>query len=194
MQEGKELFLIERYLIGVGVYPNHGLNYETLRRAADTAMYRIKADTKGGAALFNSEMGGMTVHMAQEQRLRLAVRDGHLCCAFQPKVDMRTVEVAGVEALIRLRDADGVTCAGRIAQLQPQPQLQPRAQPPQQSQPQAQTTSLDPNRFKLLRWPLDPAAPDPSRRYPSPRRVSASLRQHLDSGSGSQARSLARRR
>ncbi len=50
----------------------------------------------------------MTLRMAQEQRLRLAVRDGHFCCAFQPKVDMRTEEVAGVEALIRLRDADGV--------------------------------------------------------------------------------------
>jgi EAL domain-containing protein (putative c-di-GMP-specific phosphodiesterase class I) len=50
----------------------------------------------------------MTVRMAQEQRLRLAVRDGRFCCAFQPKVDMRTQEVAGVEALIRLRDEDGL--------------------------------------------------------------------------------------
>jgi cyclic di-GMP phosphodiesterase Gmr len=115
LQELKEPFLIEGYeiltsaSIGVSVYPDHGLSYETLRRAADTAMYRIKGDTKGGAALFNSEMGrDMTVHMAQEQRLRLAVRDGAFCCAFQPKVDMRTEEVAGVEALIRLRDADGV--------------------------------------------------------------------------------------
>jgi hypothetical protein len=40
------------------------------------------------------------------------------------------------------------------------PQLQPQAQPRQQPQP----TSLDPNRFKLLRRPLDPAAPDPPRR------------------------------
>jgi c-di-GMP phosphodiesterase Gmr len=46
--------------------------------------------------------------MAQEQRLRLAVRDGRFCCAFQPKVDIRTQEIVGVEALIRLRDAEGV--------------------------------------------------------------------------------------
>jgi EAL domain-containing protein (putative c-di-GMP-specific phosphodiesterase class I) len=45
--------------------------------------------------------------MAQEQRLRLAVRDGRFCCAFQPKVDIRSQEVVGVEALIRLRDEDG---------------------------------------------------------------------------------------
>jgi diguanylate cyclase (GGDEF)-like protein len=113
--ELKEPFLIEGYeiltsaSIGVSVYPDHGLNYEMLRRAADTAMYRIKGAAKGGAALFDSDMGrDMTVRMAQEQRLRLAVRDGHFCCAFQPKVDMHTEEVVGVEALIRLRDADGV--------------------------------------------------------------------------------------
>ena len=115
LQELKEPFLIEGYeiltsaSIGVSVYPDHGLNYEMLRRAADTAMYRIKGAAKGGAALFDSDMGrDMTVRMAQEQRLRLAVRDGRFCCAFQPKVDMRTQEVAGVEALIRLRDDDGV--------------------------------------------------------------------------------------
>ena len=80
-----------------------------LRRAADTAMYRIKAGAKGGAALFDIDMGrDMSVRMAQEQRLRLAVRDGRFCCAFQPKVDIRTQEIVGVEALIRLRDEDGV--------------------------------------------------------------------------------------
>jgi DNA helicase HerA-like ATPase len=47
-------------------------------------------------------------------------------------------------------------------QLQPQAQPQPQSPPP--AQPQSQPTTLDPNRFKLLRRPLDPAAPDPQRR------------------------------
>ena len=72
--------------IGVSVYPDHGLNYEALRRAADTAMYRAKEASKGAAALFDTDMGrAMAVRMAQEQRLRLAVRDGRFCCAFQPR-------------------------------------------------------------------------------------------------------------
>jgi cyclic di-GMP phosphodiesterase Gmr len=115
LQELKEPFLIEGFeiltsaSIGVSVYPDHGLNYEMLRRAADTAMYRIKTGAKGGAVLFDSDMGRtMAARMAQEQRLRLAVRDGRFCCAFQPKVDIRTQEIVGVEALIRLRDAEGV--------------------------------------------------------------------------------------
>jgi diguanylate cyclase (GGDEF)-like protein len=115
LHELKEPFLIEGYeiltsaSIGISVYPDHGMNYETLRRAADTAMYRVKKESKGAAALFDADMGrAMTMRMAREQRLRLAVRDGRFCCAFQPKVDIRTQDVVGVEALIRLRDEDGV--------------------------------------------------------------------------------------
>jgi c-di-GMP phosphodiesterase Gmr len=114
LKELKEPFLIEGYeiltsaSIGVSVHPDHGLSYEALRRAADTAMYRVKAGAKGAAALFDSDMGrAMSTRMALEQRLRLAVRDARFCCAFQPKVDLRTQDVVGVEALIRLRDEDG---------------------------------------------------------------------------------------
>jgi c-di-GMP phosphodiesterase Gmr len=115
IKELREPFLIEGYevltsaSIGVSAYPDHGLSYEALRRAADTAMYRVKEATKGAAAMFDTDMGrAMATRVAQEQRLRLAVRDGRFCCAFQPKVDIRTQEVVGVEALIRLRDEDGV--------------------------------------------------------------------------------------
>jgi c-di-GMP phosphodiesterase Gmr len=113
--ELKAPFLIEGFEIltsasvGVSIHPDHGNSYEALRRSADTAMYQVKERVKGGAALFDAEMArALTARMAQEQRLRLAIRDRRFCCAFQPKVDIRTQEVVGVEALIRLRDEDGV--------------------------------------------------------------------------------------
>jgi c-di-GMP phosphodiesterase Gmr len=115
MKDLKEPFFIEQFEIftsasmGLSIYPDHGHTYEILRRNADTAMYRVKAEAKGGVALFNADMGcSITARMAQEQRLRLAVRDNRFSCAFQPKVDLRTQEVVGLEALIRLRDDDGV--------------------------------------------------------------------------------------
>jgi EAL domain-containing protein (putative c-di-GMP-specific phosphodiesterase class I) len=46
--------------------------------------------------------------MKIEQSLRLAILEKRFCCAFQPKVDIRTQAVTGVEALVRLRDDDGV--------------------------------------------------------------------------------------
>jgi cyclic di-GMP phosphodiesterase Gmr len=120
----KEPFFIEQFEIftsasmGLSVYPDHGQTYEILRRNADTAMYRVKAEAKGGVALFDADMGcSVNARMAQEQRLRLAVRDNRFSCAFQPKVDLRTQKVIGLETLIRLRDDDGVIPAGDFIEL-----------------------------------------------------------------------------
>ena len=77
--------------VGVSLYPDHGSDYETLRRNADAAMYRAKGASKGGAVYFDSDVGRlMTSRMEQEHRLRLAIRDQQFRCAFQPKVDLRT--------------------------------------------------------------------------------------------------------
>jgi cyclic di-GMP phosphodiesterase Gmr len=110
----KQPFLIDGFeiftsaSIGVSLYPEHGHDYEALRRNADTAMYRAKADVKGGASFFDLTMGrAVTARMEREQRLRLAIRDRQFYCAFQPKVDMRTHEVVGLEALVRWRDGNG---------------------------------------------------------------------------------------
>jgi c-di-GMP phosphodiesterase Gmr len=94
--------------IGVSVHPDHGLTYEELRRNADSAMYRAKGEAKGNAVYFDLNMGrAITARMELEQRLRLAIRDRRFCCAFQPKVDIRSGETVGFETLVRWRDDEG---------------------------------------------------------------------------------------
>lgn len=94
--------------IGISIYPEHGRSYETLRRSADTAMYKAKNVSKGRAVVFNPEMGkAAAARVEAEQRLRLAIRDRKFCCAFQPKVDINTHDVVGFEALVRWRDENG---------------------------------------------------------------------------------------
>ena len=103
--EGFEVFTSAS--IGVSVYPEHGGNYEELRRNADSAMYRAKSGTKGAAAFFDRNMGrSVTARMELEQRLRLAIRDCEFSCAFQPKVDIRSQEIVGFETLVRWFDDD----------------------------------------------------------------------------------------
>ncbi len=103
--EGFEIFATAS--MGVCVYPDHGGDYETLRRNADSAMYRAKAE-KTGVVFFNDALGhALSKRMELEQRLRLAIRDRQFFCAFQPKVDIRSHEVKGLEALIRWRDSFG---------------------------------------------------------------------------------------
>ncbi|MET0674281.1 MAG: EAL domain-containing protein [Bradyrhizobium sp.] len=95
--------------IGVSLYPEHGTSYDVLRQNADIAMYRVKNTSKGEAAFFDASMEREALaRMKIEQSLRLAILEKRFCCAFQPKVDIRTQAVKGVEALVRLRDDDGV--------------------------------------------------------------------------------------
>lgn len=94
---------------GISLYPEHGRSFDTLRQNADIAMYRVKSATKGAAAMFDVAMEREALErMAIEQALRQAILDKRFCCAFQPKVDIRTRDVKGIEALVRLRDDDGV--------------------------------------------------------------------------------------
>jgi len=95
--------------IGVSLYPEHGRSYEVLRQNADIAMYRVKNGSKGGAAFFDAGMEREALaRMKIEQSLRLAILEKRFCCAFQAKVDIRTKDVKGIEALVRLRDDEGV--------------------------------------------------------------------------------------
>ncbi len=104
--DGLEIF--SSASIGVSLHPEHGLDYATLRRNADRAMYQVKRETKGAAALFHRDLQDSEAErVLGEQRLRMAIQDRHFRCAFQPKVDINTEEVVGVEALVRLLDEDG---------------------------------------------------------------------------------------
>jgi len=114
LQELKQPFHIEAFEVftsaslGVSIFPEHGTSFDELRRNADHAMYRAKGHLKGGAVYFDVGMGEkIAAKMELEQRLRLAIRDGKFCCAFQPKVDIHSQEVIGFETLVRWRDEAG---------------------------------------------------------------------------------------
>ncbi|MDP1581952.1 MAG: EAL domain-containing protein [Bradyrhizobium sp.] len=105
--DGSEVFASTS--IGISLYPEHGRSYDLLRQNADIAMYRVKNDGKGSAAFFDSSMEREALaRMKVEQSLRLAILEKRFCCAFQTKVDIRTQDIKGIEALVRLRDDEGV--------------------------------------------------------------------------------------
>ncbi|MDU3126855.1 MAG: EAL domain-containing protein [Bradyrhizobium sp.] len=105
--DGAEVFASAS--VGVSLFPEHGASYDVLRQNADLAMYRVKNSDKGTLAFFSSAMEHEALaRMKVEQSLRLAILEKRFCCAFQAKVDIRTEEIKGIEALVRLRDNEGV--------------------------------------------------------------------------------------
>lgn len=95
--------------IGIALFPSHGRDYETLRRNADTAMYRAKQTSKGGVGFFSHSLGKMAAErMSLESRLRMAVQNNEFRCALQAKVDLREQTIIGFESLVRWVDDKGI--------------------------------------------------------------------------------------
>lgn len=88
--------------VGISLYPNDGLDSDTLIKNADAAMYQAKA--KGGAnyQFFHHDMNiNATERQFIEQNLRRALERNELMLHYQPKVDLKTRVITGVEALLR---------------------------------------------------------------------------------------------
>lgn len=88
--------------LGVSVYPAHGNDAESLLRRADTAMYCAKDKGENRYEMYTVEMEKEFIsRLTIEQELRQAIKDNNLYLHYQPKVDIKTGEMLGVEALIR---------------------------------------------------------------------------------------------
>ena len=90
--------------IGLAVMPNHGDDIDTLMARADIAMYTAKSSGMGlatySAADAHAEHGSGRLMLLGDLRRALDV-DDQLHMHYQPKIDLRTGEVIGLEALLR---------------------------------------------------------------------------------------------
>jgi diguanylate cyclase (GGDEF)-like protein len=87
--------------IGIALYPDHADDQARLLRCADVAMYAAKQQG-GGVASYDREKDDNSVRsLVLTGELRRAIETRSLFLAFQPKVDLRSGRVCGVEALSR---------------------------------------------------------------------------------------------
>lgn len=89
--------------LGVSFYPQPEITGgDQLIRQADQAMYQAKLAGKSRFHLFDTELDrSMRSQHETIENVRQALHDHHLCLHYQPKVNMRTSEVIGAEALLR---------------------------------------------------------------------------------------------
>ena len=98
--EEREIFLTAS--IGIAIYPDDGDSLEILTKKADTAMYHIKEHGRNSFQFFADEMNHkINARLAIETGLRRALEKEELLLHYQPRLDLRTGAITGMEALVR---------------------------------------------------------------------------------------------
>jgi len=87
--------------VGIVLFPEDGHTPELLLKNADTAMYHAKK--KGNSYLFfNDTMNRQAVKRLQiENLMRFGLKEDHFEVYYQPKMNIRTGKLEGMEALVR---------------------------------------------------------------------------------------------
>jgi diguanylate cyclase (GGDEF)-like protein len=88
--------------VGICAYPDDGNDAKTLLANADVAMYRAKEEGRNRFRFYSAELNANTLErLSFETALRHALERGELRVYYQPKIDMATHKLTGVEALLR---------------------------------------------------------------------------------------------
>ncbi len=88
--------------IGISIYPDDGLDPETLIKTADTAMYEAKEGGRDNYKFFEQEMNLRAVERQSiEESLRGALERQEFMLQYQPKIKLETGAITGAEALVR---------------------------------------------------------------------------------------------
>jgi diguanylate cyclase (GGDEF)-like protein/PAS domain S-box-containing protein len=93
--------------VGIALYPADGTDGNTLMRNADIAMYAAKSSGRKNYQFFSAEMNSRALERLRlESALRRAAESGELRLFWQPRVEIASGKVTGVEALLRWRHPD----------------------------------------------------------------------------------------
>ena len=93
--------------IGVAIHPEHGATVHALITNADAAMYHVKKAGRNGVRVFAPDMSTFFPdRLAMENDLRKSLDRHEMELHYQPKFNLRSGDISGMEALVRWRHPD----------------------------------------------------------------------------------------
>jgi predicted signal transduction protein with EAL and GGDEF domain len=105
--------------VGISLYPDDGLDLESLLKHADIALYEAKNAGRDNYRFFDADMDiGHGERLALQQALRHAIGTEQIFLEYQPVLDLHTGQMVSFEAMVRWRHPElGVLAPGRFVPL-----------------------------------------------------------------------------
>jgi diguanylate cyclase (GGDEF)-like protein/PAS domain S-box-containing protein len=105
--------------VGISLYPEDGMDLESLLKHADIALYEAKNAGRDNFRFFDSDMDiGHGERLALQQALRHAIGTDQIFLEYQPVLDLHTGQMISLEAMVRWRHPElGVLSPGRFIPL-----------------------------------------------------------------------------
>lgn len=101
--KGKEIYITTS--IGISLFPYDGQNMQTLMKNADLALYRAKEKGRNNYQFYTVEMTAKAQEkMALQTALGHALVKNEFLLNYQPKMEVKTRRITGIEALLRWKN------------------------------------------------------------------------------------------
>lgn len=95
--------------IGISIFPDHGVDADTLINKADLAMYEVKNNGGDGYALYNDIMNANVINNLEiKKNLKNAMEKNEFMTYYQPIIDLKSMKVSKAESLIRWKREDRI--------------------------------------------------------------------------------------
>ncbi|BCB28642.1 hypothetical protein SKTS_35280 [Sulfurimicrobium lacus] len=107
------------FSIGISLMPNDGLDFDTLLKKADTAVYHAKGAGRNTYRFFTRKMNeGALEQIRLQGQLHSAVKNQEFLLHYQPQIDIGSGRIVGAEALVRWQHPlDGLVSPARFIPL-----------------------------------------------------------------------------
>jgi len=105
--QGEEVYVSAS--LGLAIYPDNAQTEDGLLRCAETALNLVKAEGRGGYRFFSENLNISSAHRVRlEAKMRKALQQESFILYYQPKQNLKTGKISGMEALIRWPTSEGM--------------------------------------------------------------------------------------
>ncbi|WP_162299665.1 putative bifunctional diguanylate cyclase/phosphodiesterase [Marinospirillum perlucidum] len=114
--QGEEIYISAS--LGLAVYPDNADNEDALLQCAESALNKVKKEGKGGYRFFSDDLNVSSAKRVRlEARMRNAIAREEFVLYYQPKQELDTGRISGMEALIRWPTDEGMITPGEFIPL-----------------------------------------------------------------------------